>query len=86
MILISQNFRNDKPLPKYFTNRKLKAVFIFEIKDGKKDKIFNFLKGCFFIMGAPMDVIFGLSSDIYVRLSKSITSQFFQDIAKIILI
>ena len=64
----------------------MSTVFIFEIKDGKKDKIFNFLKGCFFIMGAPMDVIFGLSSDIYVRLSKSITSQFFQDIAKIILI
>ena len=75
-------------MPKYLTNRKLKmsTVFIFEIKDGKKDKIFNFLKGCFFVMGAPMDMIFGLSSDIYARLLKSITSQFFQDIAKIILI
>ena len=64
----------------------MSTVFIFEIKDGKKDKIFNFLKGCFFVMGAPMDMIFGLSSDIYATLSKSITSQFFQDIAKIILI
>ena len=64
----------------------MSTVFIFEIKDGKKDKIFNFLKGCFFVMGAPMDMIFGLPSDIYARLLKSITSQFFQDIAKIILI
>ena len=39
---------------KYLTDRKLKmsAVFIFEIKDAKKDKIFNFLKGRFFVMGA----------------------------------
>ena len=60
------------------TDRKLKmsVVFIFEIKDNKKDKIFNFLKGRFFVMGAPMDMIFDLFSDIYVRLPKSITSQF----------
>ena len=70
------------------TDRKLKmsAVFIFEIKDAKKDKIFNFLKSHFFVMGAPMDMVFDLFSDIYVRLPKSITSQFFQDIAKAILI
>ena len=31
---MSQIFRNNKPLPKYLTNRKLKmsAVYIFEIK------------------------------------------------------
>ena len=55
----------------------MSAVFNFEIKDAKKDKIFNFLKGHFFVMGTPMDKIFGLFSDIYVRLPKSITSQFF---------
>ena len=55
----------------------MSAVFIFEIKDAKKDKIFNFLKDSFFVMGAPMDMIFGLFSDIYVRLPKSITSQSF---------
>ena len=49
----------------------MSAVFIFEIKDAKKDKIFNFLKDSFFVMGAPMDMIFGLFSDIYVRLPKS---------------
>ena len=64
----------------------MSAFIIFEIKDAKKNKILNFLKGRFFVMGAPMDMIFGLFSDIYVRLPKSITSQFFQDIAKIILI
>ena len=44
------NFRNNKPLPKYLTDRKMKmsAVFIFEIKGAKKDKIFNFFKGQFF--------------------------------------
>ena len=76
---MSQNFRDNKPLPKYLTNRKLKmsSIFIFEIKDAKKDKIFNFLKGRFFVMGVPIDMIFGLFSDIYVRLPKSITLQFF---------
>ena len=71
-------------MPKYLADRKLKmpAVFIFEIKDAKKDKIFNFLKGCFFVMGAPIDMIFDLFSDIYVRLPKNITSQFFSRYSK----
>ena len=60
----------------------MSAVFIFEIKDAKKDKIFNFLKDSFFVMGAPMDMIFGLFSDIYVRLPKSITSQIFSRYGK----
>ena len=64
----------------------MSAVFIFEIKDAKKHKIFDFFKGRFIVMGASMDMIFDLFSDIYVRLPKSITSQFFQNIAKIILI
>ena len=55
----------------------MSAVFTFEIKDAKKNKIFNILKGRFFVMGAPMDMIFGLFSDIYVWHPKSITSQFF---------
>ena len=63
---MNQIFRNNKPLPKYLTDRKLKmsAVFIFEIKDAKNGKIFNFLKGCFSVVGAPMDMIFGLFSEI----------------------
>ena len=55
----------------------MSVIFIFEIKDTKKDKIFNFLKGRFFVMGAPTDMIFGLFSDIYVWLPKTITLQFF---------
>ena len=71
-------------MPKYFSDRKLKmsAVFTFEIKDAKKDKVFNFLKGRFFVMGAPMDMIFDFFSDTYVRLPKSITSQFFSRYSK----
>ena len=48
-------FRNNKSLPKYLTDRKLKlsAVFIFAIKDAKKDKIFNFLKSRFVHNGCP---------------------------------
>ena len=44
---------------KYLTDRKLKmsTVFIFEIKGGKKNKILNFLKCRFSVMGGPMDVI-----------------------------
>ena len=66
------------------TDRKLKmsVVFIFEIKDAKKNKIFNFSKGRFSVMGDPMDMIFALFSEIYVRLLKSITSQFFSRYSK----
>ena len=72
-------FRNNRPLPKYLTDRKLKmsVVLIFEIKRAKKDKIFDFLKGSFSIMRGPMDMIFGVFSETYARLLTSITSQFF---------
>ena len=61
------------------TDRKLKmsAVFIFEIRGVKKDNIFNFLKGSFFVIRGPMDMIFGVFSETNVRLLASITSQFF---------
>ena len=49
----------------------MSAVFIFEIKGTKKDKIFNFLKGCFSVMGSTMDMILGVFSELYVRLSKT---------------
>ena len=41
------------------TQKKLEmsSVFVFEIKSAKKDKIFNFLKSRFSIMGSPMDMI-----------------------------
>ena len=81
---MSQIFRNNKPLPKYLTNRKLKmsAVYIFEIKGAKKDKIFDFLKSRFTVMGGPMDMIFGVFSENYVRLLKSITSEFYSRYSK----
>ena len=60
----------------------MSAIFIFEIKSAKKDKIFNFLKGRFFVMGGPMDMIFGVFSEAHVRLLKSITSQFFSRYSK----
>ena len=64
---------------KYLTDRKFRisALFVFEIKDAKKDKIFNFSKGCFSAMGGSMDMIFGVFSEIYERLLRSIISQFF---------
>ena len=55
----------------------MSTVFVFEIKGAKKDKIFNFLEDHFSIMGGPMDAVFGVFSDTYVRILKSITSQFF---------
>ena len=64
----------------------MSAGFVFEIKGTEKDKIFNFLKGFFSVMGGPMDMIFGVFSETYVRLLKNITSQFSQDIAKVITI
>ena len=72
-------------MPKYLTDRKLKisAVFIFKIKGAKKDKIFNFLKVSFLLMGSSMDMIFGVFSEIYVRLLTNISSQ---DIKKVITI
>ena len=71
-------------MPKYLIDGKLKmsAVFISEIKGAKKDKIFDFLRGRFSVMGGPMDMIFGMFSQTYVRLLKSITSQFFSRYSK----
>ena len=60
----------------------MSAVFIFEIKGAKKDKFFNFLKGRFSVMGRPMDDVFGVFSDTYVSLLKSITSLFFSRYSK----
>ena len=60
----------------------MSAVFIFEIKGAKKDNIFNFLKGSFSVMRGPMDMIFGVFSETYVRLLTSITSQFFSRYSK----
>ena len=48
----------------------MSAVFNFEIKGAKKDKIFNFLKDCFSVMGGPMDMIFGVFLETCVRLLK----------------
>ena len=84
MTLICQVFRSNKPLPKDLTDRKLKmsTVFIFEIKDVKKDKIFNFLNDRFSAMGKPIDTIFGAFLEAYVRLLKTITLQFFSRYSK----
>ena len=60
----------------------MSAIFIFEIKDAKKEIIFNFLKGRFSINGGPMDMIFGVFSETYVKLLKSIISQFFSKYSK----
>ena len=60
----------------------MSTFFIFEIKGAKKEKIFNFLKGRFSLMGGPIDVIFGQFSDTYVRLLKSITLEFFSRYSK----
>ena len=51
----------------------MSTVFIFEKIGAKKNKVFNFLKGSFSVMGGPMDAIFGVFSDTNVRLLKSIT-------------
>ena len=61
------------------TDRKLKmsTVFIFEKKVAKKGNILNFLKGSFSVMPDPMDTIFGVFSETYVRLLTSMTLQFF---------
>ena len=69
------------------TDEKLKmsALLVFEIKGTKKVKIFNFLNGRFSIMSGPMDMIFGVFSEINVRLPKSIAF-FSQNVTKVITI
>ena len=71
-------------MPKFLTDRKLKmsAIFIFETKDAKKDKNFNFLEGSFSVIRSPVDMIFGMFSETYVRLLTSITSQSFSRYSK----
>ena len=83
-LLYVKFFRDNKPLRKYLTDWKLKmsAIFIFEIKGAKKNKIFNLLKGCFSVMCGPMNMIFGMFLETYVRLLISITSQFFSRCSK----
>ena len=74
---------------KYLTDKKLKMSSFFEIKGAREEKIFKFLKGRFSVMGGPMDMIFGVFSEIYMRLLKSRILQFFskyQNIAKVITI
>ena len=60
----------------------MSAVFIFEIKSAKKNNVFNFLKGRFSVMGRPMNVIFSVLSETYVRLLKGITSELFSRYSK----
>ena len=57
----------------------MSALFLFEIKLTKKDKIFNFLKGCFSAVRGPMNMIFGMFSETNVILLKSV---FFQSFSK----
>ena len=58
------------------------AILVFEINSAKKDKIFNFLKGCFFVMNGPIDIIFDMSSETYVSLLKNIILQFFSKFSR----
>ena len=60
----------------------MSAVFIFEIKGAKKNKMFSFFKGRFSVMVGPMDMIFGAFSEAYVRFLQSITSPFFSRYSK----
>ena len=71
-------------MPKYLSDIKLKmsAVFIFEMKGAKKNKIFNFLKDSFSVMHGPIDMIFGMFLKTYVRLLTSITSHYFSEYNK----
>ena len=60
----------------------MSAVSTFEIKSKKIDKIFNFLKGCFSVMGDPIDMIFGVLLETYLKLLKCIIFQFFSKYSK----
>ena len=60
----------------------MSAVFSFEIKGAKKEKIFNFLKGKFSVMSGSMGMIYGVFLETYVRLVKSIISRFFSRYSK----
>ena len=55
----------------------MSAVSIFEIKGAKKDKIFNFFKDSFSVMRGPVDMIFCVFSETYVKFLTSINSLFF---------
>ena len=54
-----------------------------EIEDAKKEENFHFLKDRFSVMADPMDMNFDMFSETYVRLLKSITSQFLSRYSKI---
>ena len=58
----------------------MSAVFIFEIKDTKEDKIFAFLKGRFFVMGAPYGYDFWLVYRYLCEASKKYNFTIFSEI------
>ena len=60
----------------------MSSIFVLEIKDSKNNKIFNFLNGCFSVMGGPINMISDLFSETFVRFLKSIIPQFFSKDSK----
>ena len=81
---IFQIFRNDKCFPKYFSDRKFNFLLslVFEIKGANQNKVSKFLNGCLSVTGNPVDMTFGVFLETYLRLPKSIISQFFPKYSK----
>ena len=60
----------------------MSAAYIFGIKGTKISEMFYFLKGLFSVMGGPMDMIFGVLLETFLKLLKSIILQFFSKYSK----
>ena len=60
-----------------FDWEKIKNVSYFNFLNKRRQngQIIKFLKGRFSVMGGPIDMIFGVFSETYLRLLKSIISQ-----------
>ena len=55
----------------------MSAIFLFEKGAAKKTQFFTFLKGCYFVMGNPIDMNVGVFCETPVGFLKSVVLQVF---------
>ena len=55
----------------------MSAIFSFEKGTARKNKVFIFLKGCYFVMGSPIDMNVDVFLETFVGFLKSVILQLF---------
>ena len=61
----------------------MSAIFSCEKGAAKKHKFFIFLKGCYLVMGSPIDINIDVFWETSVGFLRSVVLQLFRNIAKV---